>query len=62
MTIVNDPQDGYKGLFIDKESLYTENFDFSNFRNVASLISDMPLKTPHSIIHPGIFEDNFNNS
>ena len=32
MTIVNDPQDGYKGLFIDKESLYTENFDFSNFR------------------------------
>ena len=36
--------------------------DSSNFRNVANLINDTPLKTPHSMIHPGILEDNFNSS
>ena len=38
-------------------------FDFlSNFRNVANLINYIPLKTPHSMIHPGLLEDSLNNS
>ena len=39
-----------------------ENEFANNSRNIANLLNDAPLKTPHSIISPGKLFANLNNS